>query len=245
MKRTTTKQGRTYSTPAGELTSVTTFLKACAKPALVNWAAAEERKYILKVLEGGWNGEADLLARLGKEKAHSKLLSAAGDIGTLLHAHAEAAFREELGLPIKEVPTPLGPEAAIAFESFQAWRKDSGFKVTDVEQMVWSSDHEFAGTLDFKGILDGKEVIGDLKTSKRFYFEHPLQLSAYRQAWLERNNRASHPERSGVGGLIVKLPKTADGTLGVRYFSPEELDTYFETFMAVQTLYNAMEAFEA
>ena len=87
------------------------------------------------------------------------------------------------------------------------------FKPVTLEEAVWSDVLRVAGRVDFKGYLDGKLCIVDLKTSKKFYDEskgdycdrlkymaehdgqapkdffnkHALQLSTYKQAFWERN----------------------------------------------------------
>lgn len=87
------------------------------------------------------------------------------------------------------------------------------FEPLTLEEAVWSDVLKVAGRVDFKGYLNGKLCIVDLKTSKKFYDEskrdyndrikymaehngqahpgyfdkHALQLSMYKQAFLERN----------------------------------------------------------
>ncbi len=87
------------------------------------------------------------------------------------------------------------------------------FKPVTLEEVVWSDVLRVAGRVDFKGYLDGKLCVVDLKTSKKFYDEskgdyedrivymeehdgeapkgffnkHALQLSTYKQAFLEKN----------------------------------------------------------
>jgi hypothetical protein len=91
--------------------------------------------------------------------------------------------------------------------------KQHDFKPITLEEGVWSDVLRVAGRVDFKGYLDGKLCIVDLKTSKKFYDEgkgayedrikymvendgqapknffnkHALQLSMYKQAFLERD----------------------------------------------------------
>jgi len=92
--------------------------------------------------------------------------------------------------------------------------RQHNFKPLTLEEAVWSDELRVAGRVDFKGYLDGKLCIIDLKTSKKFYDEskrdyterveymaenngqaplgfsnkHALQLSTYKQAFLERND---------------------------------------------------------
>lgn len=96
----------------------------------------------------------------------------------------------------------------------QALMDKHDFIPLTLEEGVWSDVLRVAGRVDFKGYLDGKLCIVDLKTSKKFYDEskgeykarveymsenggkapkgyfskHALQLSTYKQAFKERND---------------------------------------------------------
>jgi hypothetical protein len=135
--RTDGRSGRFYDIPSEDGTttrmpSVTTILGAIAKPALVPWAAKEER---LAVMEASADLHAEcarqqfprsmyLLAleqRVGKTKAHVKALAKASDIGTAAHTKIEWLMRRDLGQKVG--PEPLVPAAAaVAVRAFEDWR---------------------------------------------------------------------------------------------------------------------------
>jgi hypothetical protein len=76
-------------------------------------------------------------------------------------------------------------------------------------QVVWSTTHRFAGTLDFlaeitvPGQAVPVPVVGDIKTGKAVYGEALLQVSAYVAALREMEHAPP-----GVWGAVVRLPKT-------------------------------------
>jgi len=151
--------------------SVTTILSAISKPALVPWAAAQER---LAVSEAA----ADLYAetarlphqlprasylltleqRVGKTKAHVKALAKAADIGSAAHAKIEWLLKRDLGQRVG--PEPLVPEAAqLAVAAFEDWRRAVGLEPLLVEQTVWSRAHAYAGTLDLLARVDTRALL--------------------------------------------------------------------------------------
>ena len=179
--RTTSRTGRFYdiTNPAtGELRrypSVTTILGAINKPALVGWAAKEERTLVSTAaaelyidtarLGQPLSPTAYLLAleqRLGKTKAHVKALAEAADIGTQAHAAIEHALRTALGRAVG--PAPVLPEAALwAFMAFEDFARDVQLTPIAIEQVVYSHTHQYAGTLDLVATLKASALLTRLE----------------------------------------------------------------------------------
>ena len=102
--------------------SVTHVLSCLGKPALINWAASEERKLIIGAAADLYQDAHGtplmlravytdtLLKRVTKVKAHQRALAKAGEIGSQVHAMAEWFLRKELGQVVEAEP-PLSPEA--------------------------------------------------------------------------------------------------------------------------------------
>jgi len=174
--RTTGQTSRFYDVTHSDGTtarypSVTTILSAIAKPALVGWAAKEER---LAVVEAA----ADLYAetarlphqlprasylltldqRIGKTKAHVKALAKAAEIGSAAHTKIEWTIKRGLGQRVG--PEPLVPDAAqLAVGAFEDWRRAVGLDPIMVEQTVWSREHGYAGTLDLLARVDTRALL--------------------------------------------------------------------------------------
>ncbi len=224
LKRHDSRKGRTYTVDEnGErLPSVTTILNVVAKPALINWAAKEERimvgeaagqlyQELAETLRDPLNPEEftrRLDERLGDVKAHRKKLKEAADIGTSVHKRIEWEFRKELGLPIGPEPLLTHPKAIRAFDHWKDWRISVKLRVIAIEEGVYSLEYKFAGTLDLLAEVDdpdyglGVEIL-DFKTGKYIYVESFLQNAAYRIAARERG---IHTDR----GRIIRLPKEED-----------------------------------
>jgi hypothetical protein len=222
------------------LPSVTSILSVLSKPALVAWSAKVEREMViaeagkLHELAGPEVKSASfalmLQNALGKEKAHTKALRKAGEIGSDLHSLIEWGLRGELCQKVGPSPQ-IGPEAQIAYASWQKWRQKVNLKPIWVERTVWSTQYGYAGTADLLALVDGVETLLDWKTGRAVYAESHLQNIAYRQCVLEM--RIGFP----VKGLILRLPKTKEDP----DFEPVDVPGYFgsqlDTFLHAMALW--------
>lgn len=240
--RTDGRAGRFYDITHADGTtarypSVTTILSAIAKPALVGWAAKEER---LAVSEAAADFHAEtagrqlprsmyllgLEQRLGKTKAHLKVLAAASEIGTAIHGKIEWILKRQLGQIVGPEPQ-LVDEAEWAVMAFDDLRKAVNLAPILIEQIIWSRQHEYAGTLDLVARLDGPALLTvlaqqgpvdaslatwlaardtvtaciDFKSGRAVYGESLLQSAAYTRALIEMGHGPVD------GGLIIRLPK--------------------------------------
>lgn len=162
------RAGRRYSTPDGEFWSVTTILGSGgpAKPALIAWAANEERKYMTEAaadlymdLPTGPKMSRPayietLRKRLSAEKAADKKKREAAEIGSAVHKMIECQLRRELGqvVPSDEEPY-LNDAAAFAFSQWQVWKDLVKLEPLWLEFTVWSKVFGYAGTLDLANYL--------------------------------------------------------------------------------------------
>jgi hypothetical protein len=225
MKRTDTATGRFYDANGRKLPSVTTILGALAKPALVGWAAREERNSILASsyavykeeveamgLQGVDRGEWQrlVLEVNGEQQAHRKAMQAAATIGTTVHEVIEKALRTEIqtGVATTFLAHDGGQKVTECLEKWLEWRRQVDLKVIAVEKRLASQDYGFAGTLDLLAEVDGEVSVIDFKTGKAIYAESYLQNCAYRVALAEEGIKTTK-------GYIVRLPK-------------DELDPTFE-----------------
>ena len=102
----------------------------------------------------------------------------ASSIGTNLHKLAECyVTKQDFALPETE---PL----KTMFFKFKAYWDKSGFKAMDTEKTMYSTDLDVCGTCDMivsRPSWKGKYGILDIKTSKDFYFDMPIQLHTYKK----------------------------------------------------------------
>ena len=89
--------------------------------------------------------------------------------------------------------------------SFQDWFRSSGLTPVRMEQPVWDSDLEFAGTIDIVAShpQNGLGIL-DLKSSRSIYEEHHMQVAAYLTAGRNFADLA--------WGKLVRLPKSIEET---------------------------------
>lgn len=243
------RRGRFYELPDGaRYPSVTNILSVIGKPALITWAANQERDMVIRAAAALYedlptNGPrmtrlgfvSTLQNRLGKERAHQRELAKATEIGSQVHALIEWNLRRELGQRVSEEQAQISPKAAWAFTAYEKWRASVGFKPVMIEQTVWSRTHGYAGTMDFLAdvTLNGERVLalGDWKSGKRIYEEALLQNAAYVAALEEMG----HAEPGTLWGVIVRLPKVeTDPDFEVRVIAPAEQADNLAAFLAAK-----------
>lgn len=231
--------GRFYQVEGADVpfVSVTHALTCIAKPALINWAANQERALVLDaaadlyldLLQAGPMGRpsyvATLQGRLGKQKAHQKELAKAGEIGTQVHALIEWNLRQQLGQKVGPEPRVLD-KAQWAFMAWQDWATSVTLKPLFIEQVVFSRTHQYAGTMDLLAEVNGVVTLVDFKTGKAIYAEALLQNIAYQVALVEMGH--STP----AAGMIVRLPKV-DSDPGFETATVPPVTDLLPTFLAV------------
>lgn len=205
--------GRFYLIGDASYPSVTHILGCIGKPALINWAANQERALCVDVAADLYldllktqpmtrvSYLATLDGRLGKQKQHKRTLERASEIGSQAHALIEWNLRSQLGQQVGPEPRVVD-QAQHAFMTFQQWANSVALQPIFIEQTVFSTRHAFAGTMDLVALVNGVRTLIDFKTGKAIYAEAHLQNVAYRAALDEMGHEPSE------AGLIVRLPKT-------------------------------------
>ena len=156
IKATTLETGRTYHTPAGDFSSITTILGATADK---RWMDRWKQSLVKKL------GSEE--AAIAEMKSISKY---ATDRGTKVHEYAERYFNGENILPeltkdneyydIQNMTKSLIKETETYVD--EIWAQ---------EIAVYSEKLGSAGRLDMVGIWKGKPTIIDFKTSKKKKYE--------------------------------------------------------------------------
>jgi cytochrome c2 len=205
---------------------VTSIIGAAVnKPALVYWAANKAAEYIEQNLVVGKAVDEIEKKNLvnGCKTAHRTMKNDAADYGKILHGIIEKYIKKE------EYEDPTHEMLLRSFQQFQQWEKDNNVEFIASEKKAYSRKYSYAGTYDFQAIVNGKKVIGDLKTNNGIYpLEMGMQLAAYigavNEEWSENIDT----------GLIVNLRK--DGTFETRLFNSFQTD--YEVFLAAKTIYS-------
>jgi hypothetical protein len=210
LSRTTRGGGRVYVWKGREYPSVTSIIGATVpKPALVGWgikttagAAVSEVDRLSAMVRAAGDDPCPCSARCHDEKVRCGssceaivsvlrwLKSApyrdrdkAANVGTAVHAHAEAIAN---GLP-----SVISDDVAPFVEGFERFLSDWHPEYIETEATVFSDEYGYAGTLDAIARIPGLGVVLlDTKTSKSgVYPETALQLAAYEAAdFIGRND---------------------------------------------------------
>ncbi len=167
--------------------SVTSALKVLDKPALLAWAeaagaAGAARLAAMGELEHVPADEAINIVRLHKLGMDAKR-DAGADRGTAVHDALEFFAREQAVPDLADFPA----EVRGYVQGLCGWLLATRPKPSSVERFVGSVQHTYAGRMDLRATLDGRDCIVDLKTNPkgRVYDEAHLQARAYAVADVE------------------------------------------------------------
>lgn len=203
---------RFYNTPDGKFPSVTSVLSVISKPALVFWSANVEREMVIAESAKLYHdtiGQPEMPStfwtttmqqRLGKERAHTKELEKAGEIGSEIHNAIEWNLKARMCIKSGRPPI-ISKAAQWGYSKFLEWADTVNLKPLMIEKVVWSKGYSFAGRMDLLAEVAGMECVLDWKSGKRIYPESWLQNVAYRKAAEEMG--IAQPKH----GYIVRLPK--------------------------------------
>lgn len=203
---------------------VTSVLRILDKPALLQWAANKATDYVRQSMPENANK-----AKIGEicDKAKSewrRIRDEAGDIGTQVHAMAEALFN---GLPIQ---VPSDPRAQNGLKALQEWIKANDVRPIEQERIVFSKSVFVAGTMDLLCALNGKLAQVDFKTGSGIYPEHLFQTGMYRDAFQEETG-----ERIELN-VIVNLDKKTGNPKILEITDENELRLHADTFKRAKAL---------
>lgn len=215
--------------------SVTTILGALAKPALIGWAAKEERRMLVflagrlyerldAIVDEPITPEkfAELLDEDAGKPANRKLLARAGKVGTEVHKRIEWMFKGELGLlRDTEPPALTSPQAERAFQRWEEWRIQVHLTPLAIEKRVYSATFGFGGTLDLLAEVDapGDDTRNHLSPDEvipvrdKIVVDFKTGKAVYAEAFLQNAAYRLALQEEGIvthHGVIVRLPKYED-----------------------------------
>lgn len=228
---------------AGERTaavSVTSFLKVLDKPALVAWAERAGAEGAVMLERAGTLRDVPVdqvmdWVRMHKVGADAKR-DAGADRGTAVHDTLELWAREQVVPNLADFPG----EVRGYVQGLCGWLLDARPKPSSVERFVGSVTYGYAGRLDMRAVVDGRDCIVDLKTNPagRVYDEAHLQARAYAIADKECGN----PNPDGI--IVVAVG--ADGSYDCVECEAEPVDVFnvLGTYRSMSRLKSARTARE-
>jgi len=204
---------------------VTTVTGVMDKPALVPWAVKMTVEHLSRVLKPGVSyTEPQLSAILADAKnARFRVSGEAINIGSDAHDWIERYIKAKiLEYPLPEMPQY--PPVLNAVKSFIDWESGSDIKYIASEKRVLSLEHLYSGTADIQAVINGRNVVADLKTSTGIYEEYFVQVAAYAKA-IEEEHGIHFDEI-----VIIRIPKTSGDIVEIA--SSSDIDRLYEIFLS-------------
>lgn len=160
------------SAPVISVTGVTSVIDKSRQ--LMSWQERITKERLLERLNSGMDiTEKVILEAVALHRAEK---AKAGTVGDTVHEFAE---HWSLGLKPEIPEEPAARNGALAFLKFM---DESGMKLSNPEEIVYSKKHNYAGIKDTDGVAKRKLYALDYKTSKGIYLEMRYQVAAYRAA---------------------------------------------------------------
>jgi hypothetical protein len=215
--------------------SVTQILSVIDKSgALTQWAANMTTEFIRAAIRPGCQyDEVQLGEILEQARFNFRSVSRqAKSIGQLAHEWIEAHLRARL-YATPELPWPVNTQARSACQAAAAWIEQH-FHPRAMEHRLYSLEHDYAGTLDVFGEVDGASAVVDWKASSAVYREFRLQTAAYAQAWAEMHDDRV-PDR-----WVICLDKESGEFEAVK-FPREQFRLDLRAFLAAKVLHQRLE----
>jgi len=225
---------------AREVPSVTQILDVIGGSkvwGLKQWAANAAADYIRDAIRpGSQYDELQIEQIIERARKNFHTVSrGAKTIGQLTHEWIETHLRSRLYATL-EPPLPVNEQVRKAIEAASAWIAEH-FRPFSMEHRLYSREHDYAGTLDVVGEVDGRLAVVDWKTSKAIYDEMPLQAAAYAQAWAEMNDERV-PDR-----WVIRLDKET-GEFEPVTFPRETFRRDLRGFLAAKALHLTLTAMD-
>lgn len=169
--------------------------------------------------------------------------TAAGEKGSKVHLAIEAILRgEEVRIDSCFMNKNTGKEEELTLEesdcilSFVRWFNEAKPEVIASERTVFSTEHGYAGTIDFIAKIGEEYWIIDFKTSQQVWPSHELQLAAYKNALRYKENcpeAIMHiaPSEMKLAVLQVGYRKNKNG------YKWNEIEDRFNLFLAAKEIW--------
>ena len=183
---------------------VTSIEGMLSKPWMLPWGLKVAKQAIKdNLLNKGINDEILDLAF----KEPNRISQMSRDVGTKAHELADKWFKSEKAEFTEELVNlegEMGSYVRGCLKAFLKFIKTFSIQRNFGERKVYSKKYNYAGTLDFYGLVNDKNTIVDYKTSSAIYPSYFLQLAAYAHA-LEEELKIEVEQT-----MIVRLSKNGE-----------------------------------
>ena len=176
----------TYEHKGFKYPSVTTIISDCSDKsgALTQWAANMTVEWIRQNCNSEYGGIYEVSEdSLENARFNFRAVSQdALDIGSAVHHAIEHWLKTREEPTFKDLPENTQDQALAAFVAFLEFYDEHEMESYATEETVYGNC--WAGTLDWRGLFNGKRYVIDFKTSKGMYpAEMGPQIAAYRSTF--------------------------------------------------------------
>jgi len=132
-----------------------------------------------------------------------------------------------------------GEDKELTLEEFEAvmsfvdFCKEYKPEFIDREFVVWSDEHNYAGTVDILCEIGGIPYIIDLKSSQGVYSSHIIQVSAYKNAFMEGLVVEGEDDPLEINLAILQLGYRKNK----KRFKFNEIDDQFDLFLSARNIW--------
>jgi len=228
----------------GLIPSVSGYLKLLSAPQLEDWklnqvvAACYRNPPVADLTLEEYQRDMKALA--------FESVTAAADVGSLVHAAIEAEYKDEEWDPGQNVTMPSGIKAMLGDMVYPAIDliKSLGLEVVESEFSVVNPEYGYAGTTDiaFKcsdgdrhGILDFKTKATKHGKEVEAYEQHAMQIAAYCAAYWGKG--CDYPIGEHAVGYNVFISTTEVGRVCHVKYEAEELIEAWDSFKCLLPLW--------
>lgn len=188
------------------LAGVTTFCGIVDKTQfLLPWAVGVTVDFLRDHIDYLKSGQlsGDEILRLAKEESN-RIKNEAGDLGSSIHKWIEEYIKGN------SPEMPADERVITGVNAFLDWVDEVKAKFTWSEKILYSKKYDYVGTGDFgvkigKGILKGKNLLGDTKTGNSIYEEVKLQTAGYLKADEEEQGKKIYD-----GRIVLRVSKETE-----------------------------------
>lgn len=139
-------------------------------------------------------------------------------------SESEIVKQFEARIEEEKIDRALADRSMKAYQSYLTWENQTKLKIVAQEMSLVSEKHEFGGTPDAIGEIDGDLCLLDWKTGNALYRDHLVQVAAYKALWEE-----THPDKPLTGGFHICRFSKDFGDFAHHYY--DELGDAWKQFL--------------
>ena len=183
--------------------------------------------YIIGCVYPASYGLTNWIGDVGNKRAE-EIRDDAGEEGSFVHEAIEKILKGGF-ISSDDISSRFKSKRSLkihrCLKAFLDWFEEYQPETVATEQTIWNDDPLYAGTLDYKCIIQGEKWIIDFKTSKSIYPSAKVQLSAY-----------NHSDNGGKDkAAILHLGNTTKKKYS---FLEIDQDKYFKEFLITHKMFN-------